>query len=163
MPGVTTPADADALHHRSENGLGLPADWTKTNTDWLHDVTRTGNQQQYNLSLSGGNEKTQYFASAGYFDQDGTTIATNFKRYNGNVSVTNKVNDRINFNVGINGSYSYQIAPPGSAAYASPVSGAFFLPPYYSPYNADGTLRFHDPEGEFPEGSQFNPLAIAGL
>ncbi|HEV9038755.1 MAG TPA: TonB-dependent receptor, partial [Puia sp.] len=160
---ANTNAEADAFIIDPNNGLGLPADWTKTNTDWLHQVTRTGNQQQYNLSLSGGNEKTQYFASAGYFDQDGTTIATNFKRYNGNVSVTNKVNDKILFNVGINGSYSYQIAPPGSAAYASPVSGAFFLPPYYSPYNADGSLRFNDPEGEFPEGAQFNPLAIAAF
>ena len=158
---AATPAAADAFIIDPQNGLGLPADWQKTNTDWLHEVTRTGNQQQYNLSLSGGNEKTQYFASAGYFDQDGTTIATNFKRYNGNISVTNKVNDRILFNVGINGSYSFQIAPPGSAAYASPVSGAFFLPPYYSPYNADGSLKYNDPGGEFPEGAQFNPLAIA--
>jgi TonB-linked SusC/RagA family outer membrane protein len=160
---ATDNASADAFITDPQNGLGLPADWTKTNTDWLHEVTRTGNQQQYNLSLSGGNDKTQYFASAGYFDQDGTTIATNFKRYNGNVSISNKVNDRIQFNMGLNGSYSFQIAPPGSAAYASPVSGAFFLPPYFSPYNADGTLRYHDPEGEFPEGSQFNPLAIAAF
>ena len=161
IPGVSTPADADALITDPQNGLGLPADWQKTNTDWLNEVTHKGMQQQYNLSLSGGNEKTQYFASAGYFDQDGTTIATNFKRYNGNLNVTNKVNDRINVSVGINGSFSNQVAPPGSAAYASPVSGAFFLPPYYSPYNADGSLRYNDPEGEFPEGAQFNPLAIA--
>ncbi|HVS95213.1 MAG TPA: TonB-dependent receptor [Puia sp.] len=160
---ATDNASADAFITDPNNGLGLPANWTNTNTDWLHEVTRTGNQQQYNLSLSGGNDKTQYFASAGYFDQDGTTIATNFKRYNGNISVSSKLNDRINFNAGLNGSYSYQIAPPGSAAYASPVSGAFFLPPYYSPYNSDGSLRYNDSLGEFPEGAQFNPLAIAAF
>ena len=159
---ATDNASADAFI-TDPNGLGLDPNYTQTNTNWFKEVTRTGNQQQYNLSLSGGNEKTQYFASAGYFDQDGTTIATNFKRYNGNINVTNKVNDRINFNVGINGSYSYQIAPPGSAAYASPVSGAFFLPPFYSPYNADGSLKYNDPQGEFPEGAQFNPLAIAAF
>jgi TonB-linked SusC/RagA family outer membrane protein len=114
--------------------------------------------------MSGGNEKTQWFASGGYFNQDGTTIATNFKRYNGNINVTSKLNEKITFSAGIQGSYSNQIAPPGSAAYASPVSGAFFLPPFYSPYNTDGSLRYgpdHDSLNEFPAGAQFNPLAIA--
>jgi len=158
-----TSAQADALITDPNNGLGLPADWAKTNTDWLHQVTRTGKQEQYNLSISGGNEKTQYFASAGYFNQDGTTIATYFKRYNGNLSLSSKLNDKITFTAGLNGSYSYQLSPPGSAAFSSPVSGAFFLPPWYSPYNKDGTLDYNDNNGNFPLGvaTQFNPLAVA--
>ena len=54
---ATDNASADAFIIDPNNGLGLPADWTNTNTDWLHAVTRTGNQQQYNLSLSGGTRK----------------------------------------------------------------------------------------------------------
>lgn len=154
-------AEADALIIDPVDGLGFDSAWLKTNTDWLKQVTRTGNQQQYNLSLSGGNEKNQYYASAGYFNQDGTTIATYFKRYNGSMSLTSKVSDKITFKTGLNGSYSRQLAPPGSAAYASPVSGSFFLPPWYSPYNADGSFRYHDPQGQFPEGSQFNPVLLA--
>ena len=154
-------AEADAIIIDPVNGLGFSPDWLKTNTNWLDQVTRKGGQQQYNLSLSGGNEKTQYYASGGYFDQQGTTIATFFKRYNGSLSVTNKVSDKMVFKVGLNGSTSTQLSPPGSAAYASPVSGSFFLQPWYSPYNADGKFRYNDPEGQFPEGSQFNPVLLA--
>jgi len=152
---------ADRLILDPVNGYGLAPGWDKTNTDWIKVVTHTGDQQQYNLSLSGGNEKTQYFASGGYFNQNGTTIETYFKRYNGNLSLTNKVNDHVTIRGGISGSTSLQLAPPGGSAYSSPVSDAFFLPPYYSPYNADGTLKYHDPEGQFAEGSNYNPLVTA--
>lgn len=154
-------AGADAYILDTHSGLGFNPNWLKTNTNWLNEVTRKGNQQQYNLSLSGGNDKTQYYASGGYFDQQGTTIATYFKRYNGSLSLTNKVNDKFVFKAGLNGSASTQLSPPGSAAYASPVSGSFFLQPWYSPYNEDGSFRYYDEAGQFPEGSQFNPVLLA--
>jgi TonB-linked SusC/RagA family outer membrane protein len=154
-------AEADALIIDPDNGLGFDSAWLKTNTNWLDEVTQKGSQQQYNLSISGGNEKTQYYASGGYFDQEGTTIATYFKRYNGSMSLSTKVNDKIVFKAGLNGSTSTQLSPPGSAAYASPVSGSFFLQPWFSPYNPDGTFRYYDAEGEFPNGSQFNPVLLA--
>lgn len=154
-------AEADAVIIDPDNGLGFDPNWLQTNTNWLDQVTHKGNQQQYNLSLSGGNDKTQFYASGGYFNQDGTTIATYFKRYNGSISLSTKVSDKIVFKAGLNGSSSTQLSPPGSAAYASPVSGSFFLQPWFSPYNADGTFRYNDPEGQFPEGSQFNPVLLA--
>jgi len=155
-------ADPFIIDKTKPYGPRLDADWTKTNTDWFKVVTHTGTQQQYNLSLSGGNEKTQYYASGGYFNQDGTTINTYFKRYNGSVSLVSKINEQITFRAGISGSTSKQLAPPGSSAYSSPVSAAFFLPPYYSPYNTDGSLRYDDPEGQFPiSGNTYNPLVTA--
>ncbi|MDE1192708.1 MAG: TonB-dependent receptor [Arachidicoccus sp.] len=154
-------SEADELIIDPENGLGFDSNWTQTNTNWLDAVTRTGKQRQYNASVSGGTEKTQYYASAGYFDQDGTTIATTFKRYNGSFSLNSKVNDKITFKLGVNGSTSTQLSPLGSAAYGSPVSGSFFLQPWFSPYNSDGSLRYGD--AEFPNGAQFNPVAIANF
>jgi TonB-linked SusC/RagA family outer membrane protein len=153
--------EADALITDPDDGLGFDPNWTKTNTNWLNEVTRKGAQQQYNLSLSGGTDKTQFYASGGYFDQQGTTIATYFKRYNGSLSITNKATDKLVFKAGLNGSASTQLSPPGSAAYASPVSGAFFLQPWFSPYNADGSFRYNDEEGQFPNGSQFNPVVLS--
>jgi TonB-linked SusC/RagA family outer membrane protein len=160
--GLAPDVDSADKYIIDPNGfVGLDPNWTKTNTDWIKVVTRTGVQQQYNLSLSGGNDKTQYYASGGYFNQEGTTIATYFKRYNGSVSLSTKASDNLTFKVGISGSSSIQHAPPGSSAYSSPVSDAFFLPPFFSPYNADGSLRYHDPEGQFPEGANYNPLVTA--
>ena len=40
----------------------------------------------YNLNLSGGTEKFSYNASGSLYDQDGTLVNSNFKRYNGRIS-----------------------------------------------------------------------------
>ena len=40
-------------------------------TDWIDEITRTAPYQNYNLSMSGGSEKTTYYASLGYNDTRG--------------------------------------------------------------------------------------------
>jgi TonB-linked SusC/RagA family outer membrane protein len=52
-----------------------------TNTNWYDHVFRTGVQHSHTLSLSGANQKTQYYLSAGYTDQKGVIIANNYNRY----------------------------------------------------------------------------------
>ena len=46
-----------------------------TSTDWLDAVTQTGTTQQYELSATGGSEKTNHFISASYFNQNGPIIS----------------------------------------------------------------------------------------
>ncbi len=58
-------------------------------------ITRAGYTQQHNLSLSGGNGKTSYFASGNYFDQKGVILNTGYKRYNGRVSLDQVVSEKI--------------------------------------------------------------------
>lgn len=50
-------------------------------TDWQGDLFRKAPMASYQLSFSGGDEKTKYSLSGGYFDQDGIIINSNFKRY----------------------------------------------------------------------------------
>jgi TonB-linked SusC/RagA family outer membrane protein len=155
--------EADALIIDPVNGLGINPNYTSINTNWLDLVTRKGNQSQYNLSMSGGTEKTQFYASAGFFKQDGTTIATDFKRYNGSLSLTHKANDKVTFTVGINGSSTNQTTPSNGGTFANPVLASFFLLPWYTPYNADGSFKYSDdPTSEFSTaGGIFNPLIQA--
>ncbi|MGQ1788168.1 TonB-dependent receptor [Saccharicrinis sp. GN24d3] len=51
-------------------------------TDWLGAVFRQAPMQEYNVSLKGGTEKNQYYVSAGWLDQDGTIIGTDFQKAN---------------------------------------------------------------------------------
>ena len=51
-------------------------------TDWQKEMFRTAMIQNYNLSFSGGNEKTTYSLAAGYMNQEGIAIGSGFKRYN---------------------------------------------------------------------------------
>lgn len=155
-------AEADALITDPVNGFGFPANWDATNTNWYDQVTRKGSQQQYNLSMTGGSEKTQFYISGGYFKQLGTTLATDFERYNGSISITHKATDRLMISAILNGSSTKQSTPTNGGTFANPVLESYFLPSWYSPYNADGTFKYNDADGQFPaNGGIFNPLIQA--
>ncbi|HXB91220.1 MAG TPA: TonB-dependent receptor [Puia sp.] len=156
-------AGADALI-TDPNFLGFPANWTTFNTDWFKVVSQNGAQSQVNMSLSGGNDKTQVYASGGYFNQKGTSIASDFQRWNGAIAVTHKASDRFTLSANLNGSNTSQTTPTNGGTFANPVLASFFLMPWFTPKNADGSLRFgaNDDMGEFPvNGGIFNPLVQA--
>jgi hypothetical protein len=57
-------------------------DASNTDTDWQKVILRQGITQNYNVSFSGGLEKTNYYFSLGYNDQQGAVAANGQKRYN---------------------------------------------------------------------------------
>jgi len=75
------------------------------NTDWLKAITQTGYAQDHNISMTGGGEKARYFASLGYFNQQGTTIGTYLTRMNTRINLDYIVSSRIRFKSDL--SYSY--------------------------------------------------------
>jgi len=81
------------------------------NTDWLAAVTQTGFVQDHNLSMTGGGEKARYFASVGYFNQQGTTIGTGLTRINTRINLDYIVSERIKFRTDI--AYTYTSNPRG--------------------------------------------------
>jgi TonB-linked SusC/RagA family outer membrane protein len=50
------------------------------NTDWQEEIIRTGNLQDYNLSLSGGSQTGTYLISGSYFKNEGVLIGNSFNR-----------------------------------------------------------------------------------
>lgn len=130
-------------------------------TNWLDEVTRRGAHQQVNVSASGGNDKSIFNASAGYFNQQGTTINSNYKRFSGSLSLQNKPSEKLMFRIGINASASRQNTPSNSSYYANPVYGAFLLRPTQNPYNEDGSINLS--LTDFPNGGVYNQIAEATL
>jgi TonB-dependent starch-binding outer membrane protein SusC len=61
---------------------GATQTYGQTNTDWQDAYFRTGAMTQQNIGLSGGNEISRFYASAGYFDQQGTAPTVGYRRYN---------------------------------------------------------------------------------
>jgi len=67
-----------------------------SNTDWVKEMSRTGFTQNYNVTLSNGNDKTNTLFSADYYGNDGTIKGSYFKRIN--LRLNNKfslINDRL--------------------------------------------------------------------
>ena len=67
--------------------------------NWLDEMTRTSLKQQYNVSASGGNEKTQYSASVGFLRNQGVVVNTEYQRINARANLTSKINDYLEFGV----------------------------------------------------------------
>jgi TonB-linked SusC/RagA family outer membrane protein len=74
-----------AYQHAAIDGYTALANWADADTlheaDWQNAVYQTGVRQQYNVAIRGGSEKTQTSISAGYFDQKGIVLGSEYKRY----------------------------------------------------------------------------------
>lgn len=66
---------------------------------------QTSIRTEANLRVTGGSEKTKYFASAGYLNDEGYALNTGFKRYNTRLNVSSKVKKWLK--VGSNLNYSF--------------------------------------------------------
>ncbi len=60
-------------------------------TDWIDEVTRTAGYQNYNISVSNGTKKSNYFASFGYNDTEGIVRNSGLKRITGRINVSHQL------------------------------------------------------------------------
>ncbi len=121
------------------NGLGYN---NGIDFSWYDNVVQTGTHQQYNLSAQGGSDRTTFYLSGGHLVQEGTTINSKLKRYNGNIRLTHRPNEKITLNFNLNGGAIDQKAPLAGGAFGNPVLSSYFLLPSYSAYNPDGSYNF---------------------
>jgi TonB-linked SusC/RagA family outer membrane protein len=59
-------------------------------TDWQDELFRTAPMQNHSISVSGGNETTQYLISASYYQQDGIVLGSDFDRFSLRLNLDNK-------------------------------------------------------------------------
>ena len=88
------------------NRFSAGTDWKNSavNTNWEDQAYQRAPISQYDLSFSGGNEKTKYYASGQYLDQKGIMVGNSFKRYSGRLNLDQQVKDWFSF--GMNMSFS---------------------------------------------------------
>lgn len=149
-----TQAQIDATLTSLGNGNG-------SDFNWLDAVTRQGSQRQYNLSASGGTDKTTFYISGGYFKQEGTTITSDLKRYNGAIRVVNQATDKLTLSANLDGGFVKQNTPQNGGAFGNPVLSAYFILPTFPGYKPDGTLNYLT--AQFPTSTLFNTLATTSL
>lgn len=107
--------------------------------------------QNYDISASGGDENSSFYASLGYNATEATVIASDFERISGSFNFNRKFSDKFDFSTSMNVSNVTQNGILEQAAYFSnPHLVRFFMPPIESAYNADGSYNLNT--------SVFNPL-----
>ena len=96
-------ATADDLRSYAQaNNFKLPDD-QGANTDWQKEVERTGISHNHNLSVSGGNDKSNYNISLNYMNRQGVIKSTDMNRLTARALAQSRVlHDRLNLALGVN-------------------------------------------------------------
>ena len=110
--------------------------------NWWDYTMRNGYRQDYNVSGSGASDKSNYYFSMGYLDEEGQTVNSDFSRWSGraNVSVTPVKWLKAGVNLGT--SWQKQnYRSTGATTYANPLYQAHVMAPIYPVYlhNTDGS------------------------
>lgn len=114
----------------------------------------------HELSVSGGNDKTQYLVSGSYYGQKGIIRTTNYQRGSLRSNITSQVKDWLKVGLNINGSLSSQRMVSssgdgyGSGEGGSVVRYAFFRNPAIPVYDSEG--NYVDLPSEYYGNSSYN-------
>ncbi len=77
-------------------------DGNRQKIDWVDQMTRTALRQNYNLSTSGGNEKSQYNFAVGYLDNKGLIVNSQYQRITARANVKTQINKYLEFGGDLN-------------------------------------------------------------
>ena len=103
-----------------------------TPDNWQDETFKNQLRQEYNLSISGGNERSTLYFSFGYLDDLGVIEGSGFKRYSGRLNGDYKVNDWLK--VGANLGYTYSNSTyPGEQTSTASSGNAFFVANFMAP------------------------------
>lgn len=73
-------------------------------TDWIEEISRTPVTHVHNLSLMGGNSKTNYIANLNYSDRQGIMKKSNFDNFQGRIEITHRMfDDKLKIKFGLFG------------------------------------------------------------
>ena len=110
------------------------------NTQWLDEIFTTGTMRDINASISGGNTKTQFFASGGWNDEGGIIRNSSFERFSGRLNVKHQATDKLKFNMnmGYTNSNTQQVQNDNNIFGA--LGAAILIPPVVPIFNPDGSF-----------------------
>ena len=153
---------AERIKYEKEIGLDLGEDYynkiKNIDVNWMDAVyNNNAPSQNYDLSVNGATDKTNYYVSGSFFDQDGITIGSAFRRYNLRANVENRAKEWLKLGTSTLLAYEdVEQAEDGEYALYAPISASHFMLPYWNPYNEDGSLASQN-DGEW-KGSGQNPI-----
>ena len=127
-------------------------------TDWQDEIFRTAPIQSYELSASGGADKTQYYTSIGYYDQQGTILNSGFNRLSARLNLDHQQSEKLKFSTNINVTRATNKRIQEENSKEGSTKNGIVAPPNIPVYNEDGTYAFDN-----LVTSRENPVAMLQL
>lgn len=114
-----------------------------TYTNWIDAIKQNGISTNHNLSITGGDDKTNYFMSAGFQEYQGAIKVEGTKKYTLKTGLDKTLNKTFKFGMSLYATFN-DINPGSNEVFRT----AYRLRPTGSAYNPDGSLRFFVSENE---------------
>lgn len=134
---------------------------TAPSNDWQDEIFRTALTHNHYASLNGGREGTRYSASLSYLNQEGIILNSDFERYQGRVSLDQKLNDKFKINMNANYTRAITNGASPSSTVSSATSSLMYSVWGYRPLTYDGTdllNSLYDPDVDQSNDYRFNPI-----
>ncbi|QDK78470.1 TonB-dependent receptor [Spirosoma sp. KCTC 42546] len=107
------------------------------NTDWQSLILKQGVQQNHSIGVQGGNEKTQFYISAGYFQDKGIMPGLDFTRYSLRANIDHQINKALKVGIA-----SYMMYSLRNGETLNPYNFTLQQNPLGRPYDDNGNLIF---------------------
>ena len=135
----------ERIQFEKEIGLDTGQDYdllSRTNVNWLKEIFNDrAPLQNYEISVNRATDRLNYYVSGGFYDQDGIAQNSSFRRYNMRANAEVKASNWLKIGTSTMSAYEeVQQAEEGEMAIYTPIAGSRFMLPYWSPYNADGSI-----------------------
>lgn len=119
-------------------------------------IFRNASGTDNNISISGGNDNTKYYASASYFYNQGIVQNTDFQRYSFRVNLDQKISKILSMNVGLNYVNSGANEKPDGNSFFSPMNGVTIIGNFHDIWkrDANGNLL------AVGERGRINPVSV---
>jgi TonB-linked SusC/RagA family outer membrane protein len=123
--------------------------------DYQDQIFRTGYGTDNYLSMSGGNEKTDYLISTSYMKNEGIIRGTDFRRYGLKLRLNQRITDWAKLSAGVSYTNSFANEKPNGNVFYSPINSMTITNNIYdlSQRDAFGNLKAVD-------GGRVNPLSV---
>lgn len=135
----------------------LPDQDHGADTDWIDEISRTPVSHVHNLSLMGGNSKTNYIANLNYASRQGIMKKSDFESFQGRIEVTHRMfDDKLKLKFGLFGKKNQMESTTNGGSFRGWVYGqATRRNPTDPVRNEDGTWNENVSKFEYE-----NPLAL---
>jgi TonB-dependent starch-binding outer membrane protein SusC len=122
--------------------------WAETlaqnvNTDWQKEAFQKAGFQQLDVTASGGNDKSTFYAGLSYLDQDGILLANGYQRFSGRLNLDQRASDRMRFGINLNMVRSVNNRVDSDNSFTNPLQANALPPiqPAIDPETGDYNLK----------------------
>lgn len=121
------------------------------NTNWFKHLFRINPTQNHTITFSGGGEKSASYASLGFYNDEGWSVADKVQRITANLKNTFYINDRLKTTLSLQGNMRNQTAPGTFEQRRNTAIGSFErdfdINPFTYALTTSRTLRLKDKQG----------------